>query len=141
MLVPCIICAFILAFMVSILNEESAKSLLSGYNTMSEEKKKNVDFKAIVKIFHKVFYGIAIALTIIGILSYFFKNDNLWAAMLSITGTWGLLPLFVTGKKHDTNIYSKWQIVLNYFVMLFLIVLGLVVAISVYHHEGSLVIN
>ncbi|WLD24791.1 DUF3784 domain-containing protein [Flavobacterium dauae] len=127
--------------MASILNEESAKSLLSGYNTMSDEKKKNVDFKTIVKIFHKVFYGIAITITVIGILSYFFKNDNLWAALLSIIGTWGFLPLFFTGKKHDTNIYSKWQIVLNYFVMLFLIVLGLIVAISVYHHKGSLVIE
>lgn len=124
-------------FISGILTEETAPSMLSGYNTMSDEKKKNVDFKAIVKIFHKVFYGITIMLTIIGILSYFFENDNLWAALLSITVTWGLLPLFFVGKKYDTNIYSKWQIYFNYFIILFLIVLGLIIAISVYNHEGN----
>lgn len=141
MLVPCLVFAFIMVFVGSITTEESAPDLLSGYNTMSDEKKKNVDFKAIVKIFHLVFYGIAIALTVIGILSYFFKNDNLWAALASIVGTWGFLPLFFNRKKHDSNIYSKWQIIINYFVILFLIVLGLVIAISVYHHEGSLLIE
>ena len=141
MLVHCLVMAFIMVFIGGIVTEESAPSLLSGYNTMSDEKKKNVDFKAIVKIFHKVFYGIAIALTMIGILSYFFENDNLWGALLSITVTWGLLPLFFVGKKYDTNIYSKWQIYLNYFVMLFLIILGLVIAFSVYHHEGNLIIE
>jgi len=125
-------------FIGGIVTEDSAPSLLSGYNTMSDEKKKNVDFKAIVKIFHKVFYGIAIALTIIGLLSYLIENDNLWGALISITLTWGLLPLFFVCKNYDRNIYSKWQIYLNYFVMLFLIILGLVIAISVYHHEGSL---
>lgn len=141
MLTGCLISAFVLVFWGGMITEETAPSLLSGYNTMSDEKKKNVDFNGIAKIYNRVFYGIAIALTIIGILSYFFKNDNLWAALLSIIGTWGLLPLFFLGKKYDTNIYSKWQILLNYFLMLFLIVLGLVVAISVYHHEGSLVIE
>lgn len=141
MLTPCLVMAFIMVFIGGIVNEESAPSMLSGYNTMSDEKKKNVDFKAIVKIFHKVFYGIAIALTIIGVLSYFFKNDNIWAALLSITVTWGLLPLFFIGKKYDTNIYSKWQIYFNYFIMLFLITLGIVIAISVYHHEGSFIIE
>lgn len=141
MLTGCLVSAFVLVFWGGMITEETAPSLLSGYNTMSDEKKKNVDFNGIAKIYNRVFYGIAIALTIIGILSYFFKNDNLWAALLSIIGTWGLLPLFFLGKKYDTNFYSKWQILLNYFLMLFLIVLGLVVAISVYHHEGSLVIE
>nr|WP_297309485.1 DUF3784 domain-containing protein [uncultured Flavobacterium sp.] len=141
MLTPCLVGAFIMVFIGGILTEETAPSMLSGYNTMTDEKKKNVNFKAIVKTFHKVFYGIAIALTIIGILSYFFENDNLWGALLAITVTWGLLPLFFVGKNYDRNIYSKWQIYFNYFIMLFLIVLGLVIAISVYQHEGSLLIE
>ena len=141
MLTPCLVGAFIMVFIGGILTEETAPSMLSGYNTMSDEKKKNINFKAIVKTFHKVFYGIAIALTIIGILSYFFENDNLWGALLAITVTWGLLPLFFVGKNYDRNIYSKWQIYFNYFIMLFLIVLGLVIAISVYQHEGSLLIE
>jgi len=141
MLTPCLVGAFIMVFIGGILTEETAPSMLSGYNTMSDEKKKNVDFKAIVKTFQKVFYGIAIALTIIGILSYFFENKKLWGALLAITITWGLLPLFFVGKNYDRNIYSRWQIYFNYFIMLFLIVLGLVIAISVYNHEGSFIIE
>lgn len=141
MLTPCLVGAFIMVFIGGILTEETAPSMLSGYNTMSDEKKKNVDFKAIVKTFQKVFYGIAIALTIIGILSYFFENEKLWGALLAITITWGLLPLFFVGKNYDRNIYSRWQIYFNYFIMLFLIVLGLVIAISVYNHEGSFIIE
>jgi len=141
MLTPCLVGAFIMVFIGGILTEETAPSMLSGYNTMSDEKKKNVDFKAIVKTFQKVFYGIAIALTIIGILSYFFENEKLWGSLLAITITWRLLPLFFVGKNYDRNIYSRWQIYFNYFIMLFLIVLGLVIAISVYQHEGSLLID
>jgi len=141
MLTPCLVGAFIMVFIGGILTEETAPSMLSGYNTMSDDKKKNVDFKAIVKSFQKVFYGIAIALTIIGILSYFFENENLWGALLALTITWGLLPLFFVGKNYDRNIYSKWQIYFNYFIMLFLIGLGLVIAISVYNHEGSFLIE
>ena len=141
MLTPCLVGAFIMVFIGGILTEETAPSMLSGYNTMSDDKKKNVDFKAIVKSFQKVFYGIAIALTIIGILSYFFENENVWGALFAITITWGLLPLFFVGKNYDRNIYSKWQIYFNYFIMLFLIGLGLVIAISVYNHEGSFLIE
>lgn len=59
MLTACLVCAFIMAFWGGILNEENASSLLSGYNTMSDEKKKNVDFKGVTKIYKKVFYGVA----------------------------------------------------------------------------------
>ena len=35
------IIAFIMALIASLLNEENAGSLLAGYNTMAEDKKKN----------------------------------------------------------------------------------------------------
>lgn len=128
MLTTALVCAFILSFMASILNEESAKSLLSGYNTMSDEKKKNVDFKGIAKIYQKVFYTIAALLALIGILSYFFENENLWMALFVLTVCWGLLPLFFLGKKYDTNTYNNWQKYLNYFVMCLLFFGGLLLS-------------
>lgn len=51
-----LICAGIMAFWASVINEESAQSILSGYNTMNEEKKKNVDFKGIAKLYRTVFF-------------------------------------------------------------------------------------
>lgn len=85
--------------MASILNEESLKSLFSGYNTISDEKKKNVDFKKIAKIYQKVFYTVVALLALIGILSYFFENENLWLALLVLTFRWGLLPFIFLRKK------------------------------------------
>lgn len=141
MLTACLVIAFILAFWGCMITEDTAPSLLSGYNTMSDEKKKNVNFKGVAKIYNIVFYSIAGALVIIGILSYFFENDNLWAALLPLVVLWGLIPLFFLGKKYDTNTYPKWQYAINYIVLAFLFFGGIFIAIEMYTHEGSLLIN
>jgi len=141
MLTPCLVIAFIIFFIGGMVTEETAPGLLSGYNTMSDEKKKNVDFKGIAKVFQTVFFSIALILVAIGILSYFFENENFWAALLTLTCTWGFIPLFFLGKKYDLNTYSKWQYAINYFVLAFLFLLGLFLAIGVYTHEGTFLIE
>jgi len=123
-----LICAGIMAFWASVINEESAQSILSGYNTMSEEKKKNVDFKGIAKLYRTVFFSIAAAMLIISVLSYFFANESLWIALLILVFCWGLLPLFFLTKKYDTNSYSKPQLIVNYSVMILMCVGGFVIA-------------
>lgn len=132
MLTACLVIAFILAFWGGMITEETAPSLLTGYNTMSDEKKKNVDFKGIAKIYNQLFYGIAIALVIIGVLSYFFENEKLWGALLCITVTWGFIPLFFLGKKYDPNVYPKWQYAINYTVLAFLFFGGTLITIGIY---------
>lgn len=141
MLTACLVCAFILVFWGGMITEETASSLLSGYNTMSDEKKKNVDFKGIAKIYNRLFYTIAAALVVIGILSYFFENEKLWGALFAITVCWGFIPLFFVGKKYDTNTYPRWQKLLNYFVLAALFFGGIIIAYMVYTHEGSLLIE
>lgn len=128
MLTICLVIAFILAFWGGMITEETAPSLLSGYSTMSDEKKKNVDFKGIAKIYNRLFYTIAAALVVIGILSYFFENENLWHALFAITVCWGFIPLFFVGKKYDTNIYPKWQKLLNYIILTLLFLGGIILA-------------
>lgn len=141
MLTACLVIAFILAFWGGMITEETAPSLLSGYNTLSDEKKKNVNFKEIAKIYNRLFYSIAAILVVIGVLSYFFENDNLWGALLSLTVCWGFVPLFFVGKKYDTNTYPRWQKLLNYFVLAALFFGGIIIAYMVYTHEGSLLIE
>lgn len=141
MLTVNLVCAGIMSFWAGILNEENASSLLSGYNTMSDEKKKNVDFKAIVGLYKKVFYGISIAFVINGILSYFFPNDQLWGALLILIVCWGMLPLFFPIKKHDPNMFPKWQYILNYFILGLLFFGGLILSILIYTSEGDLLIK
>lgn len=140
MLTACLVCAFIMAFWGGILNEENASSLLSGYNTMSDEKKKNVDFKGITKIYKKVLYGVALGCALVGISGYFFtKNENLSVALLILVICWGMTPLFFLGKKYDPNSYPKWQKILNYFILALLIFGGLFAAVMVYMSEGNLI--
>src|SRR5690606_10271605 len=103
------IIAFIVALIASLLNEENAGSLLAGYNTMAEDKKKNVDFKAIVKLHHIVFYSIAAILAISNLLIFFIKNEKLVPIVIILTISWGLIPLFIFGKKYDKNEYKSWQ--------------------------------
>lgn len=128
----CFVIAIILAFWGGMITEDTAPSLLSGYNTMSNEKKNNVNFKEIAKIYNRLFYNIAIVLVIIGVLSYFFENENLWGALLAIIVCWGFIPLFFVGKKYDLNTYSKKQKIFNYIMMTFLFLGGLFMAFSIY---------
>lgn|SRR5690554_1999816 len=139
MLTISLVCAFIMVFWGGILNEENASSLLSGYNTMSDEKKKNVDFKRITKIYKKVFYGTAMGAVLIGLLDFFFlKDEKLSAALLILVFCWGMTPLFFVGKNHDPNLFPKWQKKLNYFILALMVFGGLFGAIMVYMSEGNL---
>ena len=141
MLTPCLVIAFIIAFMGSLVTEETAPSLLTGYNTMSDDKKKNINFKGIAKVYRTIFYSIAFILIVIGALSYFFENENLWAALLTLTCTWGFIPLFFLSKKYDPNSYPKWKYVINYLVLAFLFLLGLFLAFGAFTHEGTFLIE
>jgi len=126
------IIAFIVALIASLLNEENAGSLLAGYNTMAEDKKKNVDFKAIVKIYHIVFYTIAAILTISNLLIFFIKNEKLVPIVIILTMSWGLIPLFIFGKKYDKNIYKSWQKWFQQFMIAVLFLSGLLLSYLIY---------
>lgn len=126
------IIAFILCFFASILNEESAQSLLSGYNTMSDERKKNVNFKEIAKIYKKVFYAIAFYLACISILNLFVKNEKFLLIAIILGLSWGFIPLFFMGSSYDKNVYKKWEIGFQRFMMAFLFFGGLLLCYLIY---------
>ena len=53
------------------INEKNAKLLLAGYNTMSEQERKNFDLKSYLIYFKKFFFNISIYPTIFFIGLYF----------------------------------------------------------------------
>jgi hypothetical protein len=122
------IIAFIMALIASLLNEENAGSLLAGYNTMAEDKKKNVDFKAIVKLHHIVFYTIAAILAVSNLSIFFIDNEKMVPISIILTISWGLIPLFIFGKKHDKNEYKSWQKWFQLFVIALLFFGGLLLS-------------
>lgn len=126
------IIAFILCFFTSLLNEENAGSLLSGYNTMSDERKKNVDFKGIVKIHKIVFYSISAYLVIISLINLFVDNLKFMFIAMALGLSWGFIPLFFLGSNHDKNIYKTWEIWFQRFMLAFLFFGGLIVSYFIY---------
>lgn len=126
------IIAFILCFFTSLLNEENAGSLLSGYNTMSDERKKNVDFKGIVKIHKIVFYSISAYLVIISLINLFIDNLKFMFIAMALGLSWGFIPLFFLGSNHDKNIYKTWEIWFQRFMLAFLFFGGLIVSYFIY---------
>lgn len=126
------IIAFILCFFTSLLNEENAGSLLSGYNTMSDERKKNVDFKGIVKIHKIVFYSISAYLVIISLINLFIDNLKFMFIAMALGLSWGFVPLFFLGSNHDKNIYKTWEIWFQRFMLALLFFGGLIVSYFIF---------
>ncbi len=126
------IIAFILCFFTSLLNEENAGSLLSGYNTMSDERKKKVNFKGIVKIHKIVFYSISAYLVIISLINLFIDNLKFMFIAMALGLSWGFIPLFFLGSNHDKNIYKTWEIWFQRFMLAFLFLGGLFVTYIIY---------
>lgn len=126
------IIAFILCFFTSLLNEENAGSLLSGYNTMSDERKKNVNFKGIVKIHKIVFYSISAYLVVISLINLFVDNLKFMFIAMTLGLSWGFIPLFFLGSNHDKNIYKTWEIWFQRFMLAFLFFCGLIVSYFIF---------
>jgi len=126
------IIAFILCFFTSLLNEENAGSLLSGYNTMSDERKKNVNFKGIVKIHKIVFYSTSAYLVIISLINLFIDNLKFMFIAMALGLSWGFIPLFFLGSNHDKNIYKTWEIWFQRFMLAFLFFGGLIVSYFIF---------
>ncbi len=126
------IIAFILCFFTSLLNEENAGSLLSGYNTMSDERKKNVNFKEIVKIHKIVFYSISAYLVVVSLINLFLSNFKFIAIAMTLGLSWGFIPLFFMGSSYDKNVYKKWEIGFQRFMVAFLFLGGLLLSYFIY---------
>ena len=126
------IIAFILCFFTSLLNEENAGSLLSGYNTMSDERKKNVNFKGIVKIHKIVFYSISVYLVIVSLINLFLSNFKFIAIAMTLGLSWGFIPLFFLGSTYDKNVYKPWELWFQRFMLAFLFLGGLLITYLIY---------
>lgn len=126
------IIAFILCFFTSLLNEENAGSLLSGYNTMSDERKNNVNFKGIVKIHKIVFYSISAYLVVVSLINLFVDNLKFIFIAMTLGLSWGFIPLFFLGSNYDRNIYKTWEIWFQRFMLAFLFFGGLIACYFIY---------
>lgn len=60
-----------------VLNENNAKYILAGYNTMSEEERKKHDIKKMVAFIKKFFLFLGASTVIIGFTLIYFTNETI----------------------------------------------------------------
>lgn len=92
-----------------ILTENNAKYLLSGYNTMSEEDRKNVDIKAyipFVRNFH-IFLGISFAT--IGAFLIYFVSENAGGIFLGVYPIAAYIYFISASSKYSKGLSDKWN--------------------------------
>ena len=90
MLLGVIICDISFIGIVYGVNQDNAKYLLAGYNTMSKEKQESFDIKNYLKFFKKFFINLAIYSSLIYLIFYI-AFDEVTASIVYIISI--LIPL------------------------------------------------
>lgn len=80
MITPILILSSIFILIAFIVTEKNAKYLLSGYNTMSEEDRQNIDIKSYIHYFRNFHLFLGISLLIISLVLFYFINPD-WSIL------------------------------------------------------------
>lgn len=83
MITPILILSSIFIAIAFIVNENNAKYLLSGYNTMSEEEKMKFDIKSYIPFFRNFHIFLGLSLLIISLILLYFVNPN-WSGIFLV---------------------------------------------------------
>lgn len=106
-----------------IVNEQNAKYLLSGYNTMSEEERKKVDIKAYIQYFKKFHLFLGISFFTIGTLMAYFIDENTTEIFIGIYPILAYTFFIVTSFKYFNSRKNKIGGFVLLGVFIFIIVL------------------
>lgn len=123
-----LVLAFCFTFIAGILNEENADSLLAGYNTMNDEKKKKVDFKGLTLLFKQTFYTMAVLIAVLSLLQLIVEDERILIISIVLISSFGLSFLMIRSKRYDSNLYKKWEMAMQYSVILLLIAGGITIS-------------
>lgn len=123
-----LVLAFCFTFIAGILNEENADSLMAGYNTMSDEKKKKVDFKGLTHLFKQTFYTMAVLIAVLSLLQLIVEEERILIVCIILISSFGPASLMIRSKKYDSNSYKKWEMAIQYSVISILVAGGIVLS-------------
>ncbi len=116
---------FLLSFIIT---EGNASTMLSGYNTMSDEERKNFPLSQYLDFFKKFHQFLGISTLLLGSICYFFISENASGIFLGIYPISAYLYFIVKSKSFVQNQTQKW---LKLAIVLILVTLVGVVAIFV----------
>jgi len=116
MVVVVVIISLIFLIVACSVNENNAKYLLSGYNTMSDEEKQKFDIHSYIPYFRKFHLALGISFLVISLLLYFFVDSN-WCGIFS--GVYPILAYvyFIWKSNKFSKENSKKQDIKTYIVM------------------------
>lgn len=122
MLVPILIISALFIAIAFIVNENNAKYLLSGYNTMSDVERQNFDIKSFIPYFRNFHIFLGITLLLFSLLIRYFVNSD-WSGIF-----FGIYPIlayvfFIWKSNQFTKNKSKKQIITTYVAMVVLLLL------------------
>lgn len=86
-----------------LLTEHNAKYLLAGYNTMSEEKRKNVNIKGYLQFFRSFHIFLGISFLIIGLIAHIFFGEVITGAAISLYPIVAYAYFIWKGSKYQTK--------------------------------------
>lgn len=109
----------VIAFIV---NENNAKYLLSGYNTMSEEERMKFDIKSYIPFFRNFHIFLGLSLLIISLILLYFVNPN-WSGIFLVAYPLLAYMYFIWKGMHFLR--NKTQKTITYFVIFGLFLLSL----------------
>lgn len=120
MITPILILSLIFLLIAFIVTEKNAKYLLSGYNTMSEEERQNIDIKSYIHYFRNFHIFLGISLLITSLILFNFINPD-WSIIF--IGTYPILAytFFIWKGNRFVKAKNKKQKMMTYisiFVML-----------------------
>lgn len=134
MIVPILILSAIFIAIAFLVNENNAKYLLSGYNTMSEVERQNFDIKSYIPYFRNFHIFLGVTLLIISLILLYFVNSD-WSGIF--LGTYPILAyvFFIWKSNQFTKNKSKKQKVTTYAAMS---VMFLLFSVIIYEFKSSL---
>src|SRR5690606_31976420 len=103
--------------------ENNAKYLLSGYNMMSEEDRKDVDIKAYIPYFRNFHIILGISLTVLGTFLVYFVSESAGGIFLTVYPIVAYIYFISTSSKYSRGLsklilrmsrlfsgrYQKWR--------------------------------
>ena len=110
--IPIILVSGALIYLPYILNENNADYLLSGYNSMSEEKRKNFDLKGYLKFLKTTFPAIGGVVLIQFVPFYFLDRSHYGMVVMVFIICLALPIIIIKSQRFDHNLKSRNRIVI-----------------------------
>ncbi|WP_448607435.1 DUF3784 domain-containing protein [Paenimyroides ceti] len=130
-----VILAIIFVVLGTILTTKNADSLLSGYNTMSDEKRRNIEIEQLIPFLNRSFKTIGLIILITGTFAYFIKNEKLYISALALFPIISAIIILLYSKKYNKNIPTRFEKVMSIMVLIILMTIAFFIVFQVFIQE------